>query len=66
MASLCAQALNVSFFLTFVVCSLVAGAGYAMYGPAVRDVVTFNLPRVRRFLCVCGGNAGDAGHLSML
>jgi len=39
------QALRLSFFLTAITCSLVAALGYAMYGTAVRDIVTFNLPR---------------------
>lgn len=45
-----AQALRLSFFLTAITCSLVAALGYAMYGTAVRDIVTFNLPRVSRHL----------------
>lgn len=32
--------------LTAFTCSLVAALGYAMYGSAVREIVTFNLPRV--------------------
>ena len=42
------QVLNVAFLMVGTLCTLVGSAGYYMYGNAVRDVVTFNLPKVRR------------------
>ena len=41
-----AQALQFAFMLTAFTCSLVAALGYTMYGSSVREIVTFNLPRV--------------------
>ena len=40
------QVLNVAFLLVGALCTLMGAAGYYMYGNAVRDVVTFNLPKV--------------------
>lgn len=39
------QALNISFILTYIICTTVAGLGYLMYGAGVKDIVTFNLPQ---------------------
>lgn len=36
-----------AFLMVGTLCTLVGSAGYYMYGNAVRDVVTFNLPKVR-------------------
>lgn len=39
--------MNVSFMLTALLCTLIGGSGYYMFGSAARDIVTFNLPSVR-------------------
>ena len=44
------QVLNVAFLTVGTLCTLVGSAGYYMYGNAVRDVVTFNLPKVPQYI----------------
>lgn len=39
--------MNVSFLITSLLCTLIGGSGYYMFGSAARDVITFNLPAVR-------------------
>lgn len=38
------RVMDVSFLLTALLCTLIGGAGYYMFGSAARDVITFNLP----------------------
>ena len=44
-ASAAAQVLNIAYIAVAAQCTLIAAAGYAMYGAGALDVVTFNLPR---------------------
>ncbi len=37
--------LNVAYVIVAAQCTLIAAAGYAMYGAGALDVITFNLPR---------------------
>jgi len=41
------QVMNVAFIITALLCTVIGGCGYYMFGSAARDVVTFNLPAVR-------------------
>ena len=41
------QVMNVAFLVTALLCTIIGGCGYYMFGSAARDVVTFNLPAVR-------------------
>jgi hypothetical protein len=47
------QVLNVAFLVVAAFCTFIAAAGYYMYGPAVADVVIFNLPPVLATACSC-------------
>ena len=40
-----AQVLNIAYLAVAAQCTLIAAAGYAMYGAGALDVITFNLPR---------------------
>ena len=37
--------LNIAYLAVAAQCTLIAAAGYAMYGAGALDVITFNLPR---------------------
>ena len=39
--------MDVSFFVTGVICATIASLGYFMYGTGVRDIITLSLPPVR-------------------
>ena len=41
------QVMNVAFIVTALLCTVIGGCGYYMFGSAARDVITFNLPAVR-------------------
>ena len=41
------QVMNVAFIITALLCTVIGGCGYYMFGSVARDVVTFNLPAVR-------------------
>ena len=63
------QVMNVAFIITALLCTVIGGCGYYMFGSAARDVVTFNLPAVRLRAAVvipmlaesCDGEAGTPG-----
>ena len=42
------QVINTAYGITGAICGLMGTLGYLMYGNGVKDVVTFNLPPVRR------------------
>ena len=42
--------MNVAFFVTCVLCTIIGGCGYYMFGSAAKDVVIFNLPSVRALM----------------